>query len=70
MSIISLIFSLFKPKGCSAFSSKMCLQNQTVELGEEKKKKKKRVVVIGGGAGGSVLAYSLRSVAEVILIDQ
>jgi NADPH-dependent 2,4-dienoyl-CoA reductase/sulfur reductase-like enzyme len=68
MSIISLIFSLFKPKGCSAFSSKMCLQNQTVELGE--KKKKKRVVVIGGGAGGSVLAYSLRSVAEVILIDQ
>uniref|UniRef100_A0A2N9I0K2 FAD/NAD(P)-binding domain-containing protein n=1 Tax=Fagus sylvatica TaxID=28930 RepID=A0A2N9I0K2_FAGSY len=46
----------------------MCLQNQTVELGE--KKKKKRVVVIGGGAGGSVLAYSLRSVAEVILIDQ
>jgi NADPH-dependent 2,4-dienoyl-CoA reductase/sulfur reductase-like enzyme len=69
MSIISLIFSLFKPKGCSAFSSKMCLQNQTVELGEEKKKKK-RVVVIGGGAGGSVLAYSLRSVAEVILIDQ
>ncbi|XP_030964165.1 apoptosis-inducing factor homolog B-like [Quercus lobata] len=36
--------------------------------GEEKKKM--RVVVIGGGVGGSIVAYSLQSVADVVLIDQ
>ncbi|KAL4599422.1 hypothetical protein ACB092_11G126300 [Castanea dentata] len=33
-------------------------------------KKKMRVVVIGGGVGGSIVAYSLQSVADVVLIDQ
>ncbi|KAG6630773.1 ferroptosis suppressor protein 1-like [Carya illinoinensis] len=36
----------------------------------EKEGAKKRVVVVGGGAGGSVVAHSLQSVADVVLIDQ
>lgn len=36
----------------------------------DKEGSKKRVVVVGGGVGGSALAYSLQSVADVVLIDQ
>ncbi|KAF5446325.1 hypothetical protein F2P56_031960 [Juglans regia] len=36
----------------------------------EKEGAKKRVVVVGGGVGGSVLAHSLQSVVDVVLIDQ
>lgn len=46
----------------------MGLQSGMAKSGAEKKKM--RVVVIGGGVGGSIVAYSLQSVADVVLIDQ
>nr|POF18923.1 apoptosis-inducing factor like a [Quercus suber] len=58
------IFSWF----CSLFKPKVGLQSGMAKSGEEKKKM--RVVVIGGGVGGSIVAYSLQSVADVVLIDQ
>ncbi|KAL0008153.1 hypothetical protein SO802_009655 [Lithocarpus litseifolius] len=60
MAIFSWFYSLFKPK--------VGLQSGMAKSGEEKKKM--RVVVIGGGVGGSIVAYSLQSVADVVLIDQ
>ena len=62
MAIFSWFYSLFKPK--------VGLQSGMAKSREEKKKKKMRVVVIGGGVGGSIVAYSLQSVADVVLIDQ
>ena len=61
MAIFSWFYSLFKPK--------VGLQSGMAKSREEKKKKM-RVVVIGGGVGGSIVAYSLQSVADVVLIDQ
>lgn len=60
MAIFSWFYSLFKPK--------VGLQSGMPKSVEEKKKM--RVVVIGGGVGGSIVAYSLQSVADVVLIDQ
>ena len=60
MAIFSWFYSLFKPK--------VGLQSGMAKSREEKKKM--RVVVIGGGVGGSIVAYSLQSVADVVLIDQ
>lgn len=60
MAIFSWFYSLFKPK--------VGLQSGMAKSGAEKKKM--RVVVIGGGVGGSIVAYSLQSVADVVLIDQ